>query len=92
MHDVPPAVVDAAFARGAPRQSGTPFATPWPLDAWPDVPTRVLAARHDRLCPLAFMRRLAQERLGVEADVVDSGHLPALARPREVADWLDGYG
>jgi pimeloyl-ACP methyl ester carboxylesterase len=87
-HDVPEEVVAAAFARDEPRQSGTPFGQPWPLDGWPDLPTRVLAGRHDRLFPLAFMRRLAAERLGVTADVIDAGHLPALSRPAELAAWL----
>jgi pimeloyl-ACP methyl ester carboxylesterase len=91
LHDVAPEVVADLFARGAPDQSGTPFAEPWPLDAWPSVPTRVLAARHDRLFPLAFMRQLARDRLGVEADVIDSGHLPALARPEALADRLEAY-
>jgi pimeloyl-ACP methyl ester carboxylesterase len=58
MHEVPREVVADAFARGEPRQSDTPFDEPWPLEAWADVPTRVIAGRHDRLLPLAFMRRL----------------------------------
>jgi pimeloyl-ACP methyl ester carboxylesterase len=91
MHDVPPEVVGEAFARGEPRQSDTPFADPWPLDAWPDVPTRVVAGRHDRLFPLDFMRRLSVERLQIEPDVIDSGHLPALSRPDELVHWLERY-
>jgi pimeloyl-ACP methyl ester carboxylesterase len=91
MHDLPPEVVDEAFARGEPRQSDTPFADPWPLDRWPSVPTRVLAGRHDRLFPLEFMRRLALERLGVAADVIDTGHLPALSRPGELTECLEAY-
>jgi pimeloyl-ACP methyl ester carboxylesterase len=90
-HDVPDAVVAEAFARGAPRQSDTPFAQPWPLAAWPDVPTRVLAGRHDRLFPLEFVRRLSEERLGVTPDVVDAGHLAALSRPADVAERLERY-
>jgi pimeloyl-ACP methyl ester carboxylesterase len=90
-HDVPEDVVAAAFARGEPRQSGTPFGQPWPLDAWPDVPTRVLAGRYDRLFPAEFLRRLAATRLGVTADVIDSGHLPALSRPEELARRLEAY-
>jgi hypothetical protein len=89
MHDVPSRVVAEAFARGEPRQSDTPFAEPWPLDAWPSVPTRVLAGRHDRLFPLEFMRGLALERLGIAADVIDTGHLPALSRPDELVRWLE---
>jgi pimeloyl-ACP methyl ester carboxylesterase len=89
-HDVAPEVVTEAFSRGEPGQA-EPWDEPWPLDAWPDVPTKVLAGRHDRLFPLEFMRRLAVERLGVEPDVIDSGHLPALSRPDELADRLEAY-
>jgi pimeloyl-ACP methyl ester carboxylesterase len=92
LHDVPPDVVEELFARGEPRQSDTPFEQPWPLDSWPSVPTRVLACRHDRIFPVDFMRRLAEERLGVVADVIDTGHLPALSRPRELAQRLEAYG
>jgi pimeloyl-ACP methyl ester carboxylesterase len=88
-HDVPPGVVEEAFARGEPRQSDTPFGESWPLEDWPGVPTKVIAGRHDRLFPLEFMRRLASERLGVDVDVVDSGHLPALSRPVELAQLLE---
>jgi pimeloyl-ACP methyl ester carboxylesterase len=79
------------FARGEPRQSDTPFGKPWPLDAWPDVPTHVIAGSKDRLFPLDFMRRLSRERLNVEPHVIDTGHLPALARPKELADRLEAY-
>lgn len=91
MHDVPSQIVDEAFARGEPRQSDTPFAEPWPLDTWPGVPTRVLAGRHDRLFPLEFMRGLSAKRLGVVADVIDTGHLPALSGPEELTRWLEIY-
>jgi pimeloyl-ACP methyl ester carboxylesterase len=91
MHDVPSDVVAEAFARGEPRQADTPFAEPWPLDGWPNVPTRVLAGAHDRLFPLEFMRGLARQRLGIEPDVIDAGHLPALSRPDELAQWLETY-
>jgi hypothetical protein len=87
-HDVPQPVVDAVMARGEPAQSGRPFEDPWPLPAWPDVPTRVVAGARDRLLPLGFLQRISRERLGVEPDVVDSGHLPALSVPRELASRL----
>jgi 2-hydroxychromene-2-carboxylate isomerase/pimeloyl-ACP methyl ester carboxylesterase len=91
MHDLPPDVVAEAFARGEPRQSDTPFGDPWPMNEWPPVPTRVIAARHDRLFPLEFMRRLARDRLGLDVDVIDTGHLPALSRPEELAQRLEAY-
>jgi pimeloyl-ACP methyl ester carboxylesterase len=88
-HDVPKDIVDEAFARGEPRQSDTPFAQPWPLDRWPAVPTSVIAGRHDRLFPLDFMRGLARERLGIDVDVIDSGHLPALSQPAALTELLE---
>lgn len=91
LHDLSLDVLDEVYARGAPDQSDRPFADPWPLDAWPAIPTRVVVARHDRLFPLDFARRMAEERLNVTPDVVDSGHLPALAKPDELADLLHRY-
>ena len=38
-HDVPPEVTRAAFARAEKGQADRPFGEPWPLAAWPDVPT-----------------------------------------------------
>ena len=91
LHDVPDEVLAEVFERGEPRQSNAPFGEPWPLDAWPDVPTRVLAGRHDRLIPFETTRRLARERVGVEADAIDTGHAPAFARPQELAQRLEAY-
>lgn len=90
-HDVPPELVEAAFSRGETRQSGTPFARPWPVKRWPDVPTRFLLCRQDRFFPADFQRRVVRERLGLVPDEMDSGHLPALARPVELAERLEGY-
>ncbi len=89
-HDVPPAVAAEARMRGK-DQSGTPFDKPWPLERWPDVPTRFLLCRDDRLFPADFQRRVVGERLGIVPDEMDGGHLPALARPRELAERLVGY-
>ena len=84
-HDVPEAVKHAAFERGEPRQEDAPFKDSFTLDAWPDVPTRVIGGLQDRLFPYPFMQRLARERLGVEVEPIDSGHMPALSRPEELA-------
>jgi pimeloyl-ACP methyl ester carboxylesterase len=90
MHDVPPDVA-AEAADHVPEQSMTPMEQPWPLDAWPKVPTRVLIGRDDRLFPAEFQLRIARERLGLEGDVIEGGHMVALSRPRQVADRLDAY-
>jgi pimeloyl-ACP methyl ester carboxylesterase len=91
LHDVPEDVIAELFARGEPVQSGTPFEKPWPLDAWPDVPTRFLLCRDDRFFPAAFQRRVVRERLGIVPDEMDGGHLPALGHPTELAERLLGY-
>lgn len=90
-HDVPPAVVADAFQRGEPAQSMTPMTQPWPSASWPDTPTRVLIGREDRLFPAAFQRRITRERLGIEADEIDGGHLVALSRPADLVDQLEAY-
>jgi pimeloyl-ACP methyl ester carboxylesterase len=90
-HDVPDTVVDEAFARGEPQQSMTPMSQPFALDAWPDVPTRVIAGRDDRLFPVDFQRRVARERLGIEPDVLDGGHMLCLSQPRQLAEQLERY-
>jgi pimeloyl-ACP methyl ester carboxylesterase len=64
---------------------------PWPLEAWPDVPTRFLLCRDDRLFPASFLRRVAHERLGLTADEIDGGHCVALNRPKELAARLEAY-
>ena len=87
LHDVDPVV-----AQENERFAGIPgrgmFAEPWPLEAWPDVPTRVLVPRGDRLFPREFQRRIAHQRLGLEIDEMAGGHVPMLSRPRELAQRL----
>ena len=87
-HDVPGAVREEAFRTGEPRQSDTPFEQPWPLDRWPDVPTRVIQGSDDRLFPLEFQRRVVRSRLGLELEVMPGGHLMALSQPEELASRI----
>ena len=89
-HDLPPELA-AASLEHVREQSGTPFEKPWPLDAWPEVPTRFLLCRDNRFFPADFQRRVVFERLGIVADEMDGGHLPALARPDELVERLEAY-
>jgi pimeloyl-ACP methyl ester carboxylesterase len=89
-HDVPPELAAEARARDY-GQADAVLAQPWPLDRWPDVRTRYLLCRDDRMFPAEWARRHARERLGIEADEMDGGHYIALARPAELAERLDGY-
>jgi pimeloyl-ACP methyl ester carboxylesterase len=88
LHDVSPDVRAEAAAR-VREQSSRPFADPWPLAAWPDVPTSVIACRGDRLFPLELVRRISRERLGIVPEELDCGHLPALANPDALVALLE---
>ncbi|MEV4317431.1 alpha/beta hydrolase [Actinocrispum sp. NPDC049592] len=91
LHDVPPDRLAELPPEAVRRQSGTPFEKPWPLAKWPDVPTRFLLCQEDRLFPAEFQRRIVKQRLGITPDEMPGGHLPAFARPVELAERLVGY-
>lgn len=90
LHDVQPDLAAEALRRGR-GQSGTPMEQPWPLTAWPDVPTRFLLFRDDRFFPTLFMRRVVRERLGLIPDEMDGSHCATLSRPAELAGRLEAY-
>ena len=87
-HDVPAEVTEEAYAHGEPEQADMPLGEPWPLAAWPDVPTSAIAGRHDRIFPVDLQRRYLSDRLGIEPTVIDGGHLVALANPEGLAEVL----
>jgi len=83
LHDVPDHVL-ATFE--PPRdQSGTLFEEPWPLERWPDVPTRFLLCRDDRLFPAAWLRGLVRDRLGIEPAEIPGGHCAYMSQPVPLA-------
>ena len=88
LHDLPPTVLHEALERGEPEQAGRVMADPFPLAALPAIPTRGIAATNDRFFPVAFMDRLIRDRLGVEPEHVEAGHLPALANPVGLVEML----
>ena len=90
-HDVPPEL--AAEAKTKWRdQVETPMLEAWPLGEWPDVPTRYLLCRDDRVFPAAWTRKMVRERLGIYPDEMDGGHCPFLSRPKELAERFAAYG
>jgi len=89
-HDVPRALADEALSNER-SESETACNNPWPLDAWPAVPTKFIVCTEDRFFPAEFMRRVVAERLGIVPDEIASGHCVALSRPRELASLLAGY-
>ncbi|WP_275407195.1 alpha/beta fold hydrolase [Cellulomonas chitinilytica] len=87
LHDVDAEVV----AEGEPYQrseADIAFESVCDFTAWPPVRIRVLAGDDDRFFPVGLQRRVARDRLGVEADTLPGGHLLPLVQPRLVADYL----
>ncbi|WP_261993307.1 alpha/beta hydrolase [Streptomyces sp. 3211.6] len=91
-HDVPRGLADEALRRERAHLSPAATAQPWPLEAWPDVPTRFVLCTEDRFLPPGFLRRLVRERLGVVPEEIAAGHCVALSRPAELAALLAGPG
>lgn len=89
-HDVPSELAAAALKRSR-TQSSTPGREPWPLPAWPDVPTRFVLCRNDRVFPAAWLREVVRDRLNIVPDEIDSGHCPALSRPKELTELLETF-
>ncbi len=89
-HDVPTDLAEEAKRRERDEASKA-LREPWPLEAWPDTPTKYVLCRNDRMFSSAWARRHARERLGIEADEMDGGHYVTLSRPRELAERLDAY-
>jgi len=90
MQDVPPDLAAAALAKER-DQAARPTMDRWPLQRWPDVPTRYLLCRDDRLLPAEWIRGVVRERLGVEADEIDGGHCVYLSRPANLAERLVSF-
>ncbi|WP_043502366.1 alpha/beta fold hydrolase [Georgenia sp. SUBG003] len=90
LHDVDPELAAEALRRSR-DQADRMMADPWPLAAWPDVPTSFLVPRDDRVFPSSFLRTHARERLGVTADEMPGSHCVYLSRPAELADRLVAY-
>ncbi|MEU0566661.1 alpha/beta hydrolase [Nonomuraea sp. NPDC005983] len=90
LQDVPPDLAAEVMATGR-EHAEKALAEPWPLDRWPDVPTKFVLCRDDRFFTPAFMREVVRERLGVVPDEIDAGHTPMLSRPKELAALLESY-
>ena len=87
LHDV-----DAEIAaEGEPFQrveADIAFESVCDFTAWPAIGIRALAGADDRFFPVGLQCRVARERVGIEPDVIQGGHLLPLVQPRLVADYL----
>ncbi|MDX6599765.1 MAG: hypothetical protein QOE87_3652 [Gaiellales bacterium] len=91
LHDVDPAALTGAGGSPQRAPAETPFGQPCEFERWPDIPIKVLVGSDDRFFPAEFQRRVARERLGVEADEITGGHLVALSNPVGLAAQLHAY-
>ena len=90
-HDLPARLTEVMRAdpdADAWTESPAVFGDPWPLAAWPAVPTTVLAGREDRFFPFELQRRVAMTRLGAEVGELPGGHLLALSQPEALAERI----
>jgi len=88
-HDCPPALVDEAVRNLRPN--GTlQLSELTPLEHWPDIPATFIYCRDDRCMPSAYGQRIAEEQFGSDVTLLDGGHSPFLARPKELADHIVG--
>jgi hypothetical protein len=77
-----------AMSKERAHPSKASMASPWPLDALPDVSTRFVLCTEDRFFPPDFLRRVVAERLGLVPDEIAASHCVALSHPKELADIL----
>lgn len=89
-HDVPRALAEEALSHER-AQSSTSGASPWPLQAWPNVPTHFVLCTEDRMFPSEWLRRLVRDRLHISPDEIAAGHCVALSQPEALAKLLLSY-
>jgi pimeloyl-ACP methyl ester carboxylesterase len=91
LHDLSDESKAEVYASAPREPADTPFGQPCDFERWPDVPIKVLVGRDDRFFPAEFQRRVAKDRLGVDADEIDGGHLVAVSNPIALAQRLVDY-
>jgi hypothetical protein len=92
LHDLPAGARAVLAAAGPPREpADTSFGQRCAFQHWRGIPIKVLTGAGDRFFPADFQRRLAKDRLGIDADQIPGGHLVALSNPAGLADRLHAY-
>lgn len=84
-HDVPYELAETSFAKLVPEEASTRN-TPATDAAWRDVPSHFVICMRDRAITLGLQRILAQ-RLDSSSEI-ETGHMPMLVKPAELADRL----
>ena len=87
-HDCTPETTEWALGTLRLMYAGQALLETCPLEVWPDVPCSYVLCQEDRTINPEWSRRVARERLGVEAIELEGGHCPYLSRPVELAEVL----
>ncbi|MGH9038533.1 MAG: alpha/beta fold hydrolase [Acidimicrobiia bacterium] len=87
-HDCPDDVARWAASQ-LRRQVWTTSRQPCPLERWPDVASSYILCTEDKPIAPDWSRRVARERLGVQAVELPGSHSPMLSRPAQLAEVLD---
>jgi pimeloyl-ACP methyl ester carboxylesterase len=87
LHDVPRELAEEALSKER-DQSDARMGEVWPLEKWPDVPTRFILCTEDRFFPPDFLRGVVRDRLGIVPEEIAASHCVALSRPTDLADLL----
>jgi len=83
-HDCPEPVARERFERSR-SQCNRPYRNPCSLGAKPDVPTRYILCREDRLMNNSFWRAAVPGRLDTEPFELPGSHSPMASRPEQLA-------
>jgi pimeloyl-ACP methyl ester carboxylesterase len=86
--ECPPEVAEWASERLRP-QARRPNVEQSDLAEWPAATCAYVLGRRDSAIKPEWSRRVARERLGVEAIELDAGHSPFATQPEELATVLD---
>ena len=85
-----PADAAWAAARLRPQNSTGVWASPYPLDAWPDVATHAICCTGDNAITAEFVSATCKQRIGIDAIEIPGDHSPFLRDPAGLADLLHG--
>lgn len=87
-HDCQPEAISLGLETRMRMYAEKAMSEIFPLKALPEVPSSYIVCSDDRTISPAWSRRVAIERLGIEAIELPGGHCPYLSRPSQLAEVL----
>lgn len=84
--DCDQALADAAIAHLRPQRSM--WNEVCAVDRWPDTTIRSIVCTEDKIVDRDWSIRVARDRLGIDAELIEGAHSPMLSRPAELAAML----